>query len=777
MLKIHQYSLLVCSLISIQQLAYGQSDSKNRDSSDIGTITVDENQLPQNYPSVKSSPVRTNLNVSMPQSTITEDFIQNVIPPTGTINSTINVAPSAYSYNANGLAGSGTGNESIRFRGFGDGNFTQAFDGIPYGDSNDYSHHGYGFFIAPMLGGVVMDRSPGTASSIGGNNYGGTINFLSRNVTDEKFTSVIGLYGSGNTFMEGVEYSSGPLGESGNTKFLFGAYNFSSDGWLSYDEQQKLAGFFKLQSKLTSDLDLTLYLSGLRFNSNPGYGSQYAVYALPNTSYSNLFRSSNYYNSNIAGNQNNYSYDTYDVPTYFNYVGLKYNFGDGFKADNKTYYYGYDNQDYYLGGYTTPPASGADATLANIATSSNSTANWPFYKINAYKTVGNILKFTKDYDFGTLGFGLWTEYGITNRYGAYFPAGSPTPSVGSPSVTLPTLTAYNQTYNQTVIQPYVEFTFKPSPNWQFTPGYKYNIYQLQTTQYPDCGPTPPPGSTQTSTCSGLGSVGNLGGMSSLTENATYYDFLPFFDFRYFIQKNWNFYGQYAEGDVKPATNLMDVTGSYQVTALAAPIKTHTTQFGSVYQSPKLMFNIDIYTTKLDQTYSPSYDSNFNTYYSSSGSSSTYQGIETEANYSLTRNLNLYVNASVYGARLDSSQAIPVNIPSDMETVGLFYRDSAWNSSIFVKRLGPQWNSKGSTVDFYQVPQIFLTSLAASYTFRDLGSFVKSVQLKFGIDNLFDQVQITSAKFAGSTPVPGASLGDTITQTAGRQIYVGLTSKF
>ena len=53
------------------------------------------------------------------------------------------------------------------------------FDGIPFNDTNDPTHHSWVFFPAQTIGSTVFDRSPGSASSIGPSTFGGSVNFLS----------------------------------------------------------------------------------------------------------------------------------------------------------------------------------------------------------------------------------------------------------------------------------------------------------------------------------------------------------------------------------------------------------------------------------------------------------------------------------------------------------------------------------------------------------------------------------------------------------------------
>lgn len=55
-------------------------------------------------------------------------------------------------------------NQDTSIRGFQDGYFNVTFDGIRWGDSNDFTHHSTSYFMPQNTGSVVVDRGPGTAA-------------------------------------------------------------------------------------------------------------------------------------------------------------------------------------------------------------------------------------------------------------------------------------------------------------------------------------------------------------------------------------------------------------------------------------------------------------------------------------------------------------------------------------------------------------------------------------------------------------------------------------
>ncbi|HLI84069.1 MAG TPA: hypothetical protein VKV17_09150 [Bryobacteraceae bacterium] len=73
------------------------------------------------------------------------------------------------------------------------------------------------FFPSQWLGGTDFDRSPGTASTIGLTNFGGSINLLSRQLSPDPGLRATYSYGSWNTRLLGLDHDSGDVGKSNFT--------------------------------------------------------------------------------------------------------------------------------------------------------------------------------------------------------------------------------------------------------------------------------------------------------------------------------------------------------------------------------------------------------------------------------------------------------------------------------------------------------------------------------------------------------------------------------
>jgi len=716
------------------------------DVGDVGEVRIDAQK---SFEAVKSAPVQNNLNVSMPEAIVTKDYLENVMDPFSTYAGATNMAPSMQSYTFNGPGG---GDEKITLRGMADGSdmLNVTFDGIPFFDSNDPSHHSQVYFTAPMLGSIDIDRSPGIASVVGSSNFAGTIGLKSLEVSNEQGVDATVMFGSFNTLTEGGQYNSG-LSEDGTTKWTVGVQHFSSDGFQTYNPQDRTSAYFKLESQLTTDTKLTLFSSGVHYMSNmndSGPGT-YAVYNINSPGFSQYYKGPgmNYFQSNNPNLQNYYGYGNYNVTTLFNYIGLNSNLGDGWKLDNKLYYNSYDNQELF------DKWTGPDATISQLSSSKGGVA-----KLNSNNVYGDTLKATHiEADGSKFEVGAWGQYSWAARSQNYVNAvNGGTPESGG--------IKFNEQFGTTILQPFAQYDYMPTESLHIEPGVKYNMYSINLTQWADNA-----------------TVGNLNGQPNIKNSATYTDILPFFDTRYFIQKNWNVYAQYATGDIIPPSSVFDVTGS-QVGVLPKPIKTHAYQAGTVYQSNDFTTDFDIYQMKANSSYTSVFDPTSASYNYVAGSSQTYKGIEWQGNYVLGYGLNLYGNASKLYAKYDSGGDIPL-VPSDMETLGLFYSDDALKLGITEKRVGPQYTNNNVTLapDWYQVQTMYFTNLSANYTIKNPGGEgggLKAIKFRAGVDNLFNRTYIYNFTNGTATSAsPGQAVNDTISVTSGRALYIGATASF
>src|SRR5487761_2702941 len=166
-----------------------------------GVVTAAENPASAIY----QAPTQASLLATEPQSIITQHYIQENASAGSNYTDIISIAPSVVSINPNGPGMMET--QSMTIRGFSDGQYNVTFDGIPWGDSNDFTHHSTSYFMPQDIGGIVVDRGPGNAGTLGDATFGGTIAVNSKNPTSEAAFTPYATFGSFNTRLFGVEFN------------------------------------------------------------------------------------------------------------------------------------------------------------------------------------------------------------------------------------------------------------------------------------------------------------------------------------------------------------------------------------------------------------------------------------------------------------------------------------------------------------------------------------------------------------------------------------------
>ena len=110
----------------------------------------------------EAAPSQASLEARSAQSLISPTYVRNFTSPTGDYSDVIQMSPGTFSVSANGP---GLGDTKTFFRGFKDGFYNMTFDGLPFNDTNDPTHHSWVWFPTPFIGATVFDRSPGDAES------------------------------------------------------------------------------------------------------------------------------------------------------------------------------------------------------------------------------------------------------------------------------------------------------------------------------------------------------------------------------------------------------------------------------------------------------------------------------------------------------------------------------------------------------------------------------------------------------------------------------------
>jgi len=664
-----------------------------------------------------AAPSQGSLTARSAQSLISNEYIRNYTSPFSDFSQVLQMAPGTFSTSANGP---GLSDTKTFFRGFKDGYYTMQFDGIPFGDTNDPTHHSWVFFPAQTIGSTVFDRSPGSAATVGQSTFGGTVTLLSPSLPQRQQLSGTVSFGSFNTKLYDLQFDSGKMGPSGKMRLLVEGHQMKSDGYQTFNYQDRKAFQAKLQYAVTSNIAVTAFTSVMDLHSNtPNQKGATRAQIAAN--------GDNFLMTNDPASPLYYKFNFYHIPTNFEYVGLRANLGGGWSIDNKTYGMRYYNKQNYNGTTSITATSATD-------------------KLNSYWKMGNLIPVTHVSNTGIFKAGLWAEYASSDRY--------QTPADPRTWVDA-ALPNFHEMFGTTTYQPYAEYQFRLPGNLSVTPGLKYASYKQDFTQFADNGKV----------------VGNLGGAPFIKHAVTYHSWLPSFDAHYLAKPYWSMYAQYGKGQNIPPTSIFDVKGAL-VGTLPKPTLTDTIQFGSVWKSRRATLDVDVYHVAFQNDYSSTLDQATGiTQYFQNGKATT-KGVEAESTILVRGGLAVYLNATKGSAKYNDTGLWAQNAPSDSETVGLTYNRSSWNLGFFSKRVGKMFNDNGATHEAVTIDPFTITNLFLNYTVGGK-SILANSKLRFAVNNLTDKHAITAiAPASSATSV--ASPNDVLTMMAGRSVSVSLT---
>jgi iron complex outermembrane receptor protein len=720
------------SLLLLSAASYAQTDAS---AVNLSVVNV-SGKAPVTLLPTEAAPSQANLEASSAQSIVSDNYVRNFLPPTADYTQVLNVTPGAFSVTANGI---GLGDTKVTIRGLSDSNSVISFDGIPFNDTNGVSHHSWAFFPSMFLGGAVVDRSPGSAATIGQATYGGSFNLRSRVMSDERGTDLTLSSGSFNTKLVNVEHSTGRYGENGENKLMFNVHEMKSDGYQTYNKQDRQGFSLKYEREVSPDTKITAFTSYLHLTNNTPN-----IKGISRTDYNNGI-----YNNLLSGDStkaNYYGYNFYNLPSDFSYIGIDTRLDNGWRLEDKLYRYSYHNKQNYNGS-TISATSATD-------------------KLNAYTTFGNLLRLSKETSQGILRTGVWMDRADSQRY-----------QVKSDPRTWVDVAAPNfrETYVTTTVQPYVEHEFQVNDKLKVTPGLKYASYSQDFVHFQDNG----------------GAVGTLGGTlsnnvitggnPSIGNAVTYRDWLPSLSAHYTIQPNWTAYAQHSHGDQIPSTTVFDVANA-KVSPLPKATKAKATQVGTVWSSPDVIVGGNLYRIDLDGAYAASStpDANGNFAYYMSGRQVS-QGIDGEMTVPLGHGYSLYMNAMV-GTVKNANGTWVQNAPSDTETLALNYQQGPWKTNMSVSRIGKAYkdgtNSSGAVSQAFTINPFVVTNMFVNYTLKHEGDFAKQTRLQLGVNNLFNQhsiVDIASATSGSSSANPSSS--DLLTVLPARSVNLTATISF
>ena len=183
------------------------------------------------------SPVKSVLDAGSARTEITSNYVSQFTTPVTDFSDLTQAAPGTVSWSTNGI---GNGQAKTFFRGFKDGMYSMTWDGVPFQDSNDPTHHSWAYVPAAAIGYVDFDRSPGTSSDMGPSNFAGAIHYFSPRLNDASNFQASESYGSFNTNNFLGQYNSGAF-LNGKAHFWLEGHHQTSDGYQMFNYQQRTA--------------------------------------------------------------------------------------------------------------------------------------------------------------------------------------------------------------------------------------------------------------------------------------------------------------------------------------------------------------------------------------------------------------------------------------------------------------------------------------------------------------------------------------------------------
>ena len=643
------------------------------------------------------APVQASLAATQPQSIISATFIEQTVTPLADFNAVARIAPSIGS----GVSANGPGlaETKVSLRGFQDGEYNVTYDGIPFGDTNNPTHHSTSYFPARIIGGMVIERGPGNASNLGQATFGGSINLYSKELSHEFNFTPYSTFGSWNTRMLGAQIDTGVLSNLMDGNLMFNASRLTTDGYLSYSGVTEDNYQLKAQLPIGRDTKLTAFSTynkihsfvpdkgGVTLAQVDKFGRNYAL-------------------NNDPTSQNYFGYNYNNKQTDFNYVRLQSNFS-GWSVDNTLYTYAYNNDT-----YSGQDASGATANGTKAAATGNKDV--PGYnKLNSYRVNGDIFKITNKMEAGLLRAGVWLEHSNTNRhtFDLDWTLNLPNPK----EATAPKNVAYDQRSSWRQYQPFLEFEWAAAPALTITPGMKYVNFQRSLT-----APV------------------NQGTRIPTTTDQTYNTTLPFLTANYSIDKNWSAYAQTAKGFLVPDLSMFYVNNP----SLSTPKPQTSTnyQLGSVHQSQNLSFDADIYRIDFNDKIASTGTGNDQVYFNQGGV--VYQGIEAAATLYVGSGFSLHYNASKNSAKAKDTGLQVAKAPESTSAFGLLYSANGLFGSFISKTVGAQYAKDGEPAA-YKILAYTTEDLTIGYRWRAVGGMVKNLKAQFGLNNMLNKQNITS----------------------------------
>lgn len=683
--------------------------AKPQDAKDLSAVQVNAATTVNDV-----APTQGSMLAIEPQSIVGSLYLQENIAPTGDYTDAAAISPSVYTVTPNG---SGLMESAVvSIRGFQDGQYNVTFDGIPWMDSNDFTHHSTSYFTNQQTGSVAVDRGPGTASTLGNATFGGTITVDSISPRKDFGISPYFSLGSWATTVEGANINTGSFTGSG-TRAVVNVQNSESDGYLTYAGQRRQSVFAKLVQPVGENTTLTFAAMWNKLNQYVPFGATKAQLA----QFGN-----NYGLNNDPTSQAYYRYNQDKINTNLGYIGLHSEL-DGWKIDNKVYTYGYNHF-----GFNGEDPNGE-------------TPNGTFYgpdnvpgqhMRNTNRSWGDIFRLARDLGPGEVRTGIWYDHQDDIRWLYEFDdTTNQLNPVVNPGASNLQLASADRRMNDTLvtIQPYLEYQWNIADNAYFIGGVKYNDFKRDINA---------PVNQKTGT--------------PLNYSKKWTATLPSASFHYAFSQNWTAYAQWAKGYLAPNLNLFYVPNPAVSDSVVAPEKTTNIQLGTTWTNDRLTLSGDVYKINFNNFVQKHNVAGISEFYNGGGVH--YKGIELEGTYMLGAGFSIYANGSLNRAIQTTDNAWNANTPHKTAALGLIYSNGPAYVSLVDKFVGKTYYTANAEDDT-PIGGYAITNFTASYRFDPHIADVKDLKIGVQLNNIFDNTHINA--LAGTTGADSTPLYFTI----------------
>ncbi len=691
------------------------------------------------------APTQGSLDAGEPQSIINQRFIENNSTASANYTDIINIAPSVVDTTPNGRGQAESLNTSIR--GLQDGQFNVTFDGIPWNDSNDFTHHSTSYFTANTIGKVVVDRGPGTAAQIGNATFGGTVALQSKDPMLSHNLNAAASTGSYRSNDLSVQYDTGTMAAAGNGRAMFAVTSIQTDGAMTYNSLNRKNVFFKYVQPVSADTTITavamyntlhqnVLQTGATLQQLAQFGPDYNMNANPS--------SEGYYG---------YNYD--DIHTDFEYLDVKSAIG-GWTVDNKVYTYAYFHQINETNDQSLPGGSIPGYLGYNAPGAASNPLPAPFgindvsgqKGLNNYRSIGDVAKLDREIGPGLLRLGLWADYQWNDRalWEVDWTLGGIPIATTAPSGA--DVNGFERLLHETLttLAPFVEYEYRPTDSLSITPGLRYTSFKRDLNATYDAS----------------NQAANSNSHSWSAAQPSIYALER-------LSPNWSVYAQAARGFLAP--NVKVTYGSNQQAQSAqSPETTMNLQIGTTWKSERLTAAVDYYHIDFANFVQNKFSGPAPTATHAGGA--IYKGEEFEATYVLIAGVSIYGNYSHNVSGYKDGTPI-TNAPSNTSALGLIYESGSLYGSIISKHVGSTiYSSAVPASGFLTVSGYTVNDLSLGYTLRDPGAGLRDAKIKFGISNLANNR--AQYYLYNQTPVTGV---DTWMTLPGRAYTLGLSADF